>query len=369
MNIKKAIVATLVVSSMLTTLAGPIPAGAKAQEQKQSDHRTIQIDPKLAEKLNQAIKLFAGKDVELQKVGKRELIYNKVVAGLAEVRSVDGKYCVQFDSLKDKEIILWVGGQTTIDQISKQHQEEVLKWLKVIDAKYAKYAKKKYAFEQEVWVSKLNVRAFNPLDRVKLSKEKRYELKGKDFSTFSIDFDDDGQLKTDYLRIDFDKKELDPKLLSTVIAAAKTAFQHKFEMTSAQLAVNVFPITAHGKNKAEAAWVFHDGKVTVYADPNTGEIKGMYNEFGIRVRDHKGISEKEAKEAVAPLAKKLFNIDMNGHSVKWDEHRKDYYFTSKNGMNVRAALDANKKIVYICAGKAADAQFDGYVADMEVKSK
>ncbi|NOJ69807.1 hypothetical protein [Paenibacillus alvei] len=366
MNLKKAIVATLVVSSMLTTLAGPIPAGAKAQEQKQSDYRTIQIDPKLAEKLNQALKLFAGKDVELQKVGKRGLIYKK---GLAEVRSVDGKYYVQFDGVKDKESILYVGGQTaTIDQISKQHQEEVLKWLKVIDAKYAKYAKKQYAFEQEVWVSKRNVRAYAPLDRVKLSKEKRYELKGKDFSTFSIDFDD-GQLKTYYLRIDFDKKELDPKLLSTVIDAAKTAFQHKFEMTSAQLAVNVFPITAHGKNKAEAAWVFHDGKVTVYVDPNTGEIKGMYKEFGIRVRDHKGISEKEAKEAVAPLAKKLFNIDMNGYSVKWDEHSEDYYFTSKNGMNVRAALDANKKIVYIRAGKAAVNPFDGYVADMEVKSK
>lgn len=95
----------------------------------------------------------------------------------------------------------------------------------------------------------------------------------------------------------------------------------------------------------------------------------MYNELGIRVRDNKGISEKEAKEAVAPLAKTLFNIDMNGHSVKWDGNAKDYYFTSKNGTNVRAALDANKKVVYIRAGKAAAPAFKGYVADMEVEAQ
>ncbi|MFD3269653.1 hypothetical protein ACE3MS_05785 [Paenibacillus dendritiformis] len=362
MNLKKAIVATLVVSSMLTTLAGPIPAGAQAaHEQKQSDRWTIQVDPKFTGKLNQAVKLFAGKDVELQKVGKLDF-NNKDLARLAEVRSVDGKYFVQF--FYDIGMILVVGGQTaTIDQISKQDQEEVLKWLKVIDAKYAKYAKKTYAFEQEVGVSSLFSR------NEKISKEKRYELKGIDFSTSSIDFNDDGHMITDHLRIDFDKKELDPKLLQTVIDAAKTAFQHKFEMTSAQLVVDVFPITGQGKNKADVAWVFHDGKITVYADPNTGKIKGMYNELGIRVRDNKGISEKEAKEAVAPLAKTLFNIDMNGHSVKWDGNAKDYYFTSKNGTNVRAALDANKKVVYIRAGKAAAPAFKGYVADMEVEAQ
>ncbi|MCM3342861.1 hypothetical protein M3650_30610 [Paenibacillus sp. MER TA 81-3] len=75
MNLKKAIVAILVVSGMLTALAGPIPAGAapaqeKQQEQQQSDRWTVQVDPKFTDKLNKAVKLFAGKDVEWQKVGK-----------------------------------------------------------------------------------------------------------------------------------------------------------------------------------------------------------------------------------------------------------------------------------------------------------
>ncbi|WP_259392143.1 hypothetical protein [Paenibacillus thiaminolyticus] len=80
------------------------------------------MDPKSTEKLNKAVKLFAGKDVELQKVGKLG-VYS---AYIAEVRSVDGKYFAQYDI--DTGIIWTVGGQTaTLDQISKQDQEDVLK--------------------------------------------------------------------------------------------------------------------------------------------------------------------------------------------------------------------------------------------------
>ncbi|WP_374017930.1 hypothetical protein ABU162_28225 [Paenibacillus thiaminolyticus] len=71
MNLKKAIVATLVVAGMLTALAGPIPARADAaQVKQQADRWTVQVDPKFTEKLNKAVKIFAGKDVELQEVGK-----------------------------------------------------------------------------------------------------------------------------------------------------------------------------------------------------------------------------------------------------------------------------------------------------------
>lgn len=98
--------------------------------------------------------------------------------------------------------------------------------------------------------------------------------------------------------------------------------------------------------------MLQDDKVTIYADTKTGKAISIINELGIKVRDNKGISEKEAKEAVAPLAKKLFNIDIDGYNVKWDSLMKDYYFTKKNGTSVRAALDANKKVVYMKAGGA-----------------
>lgn len=223
MNLKKAIVAILVVSGMLTALAGPIPAGAapaqeKQQEQQQSDRWTVQVDPKFTEKLNRAVKLFAGKDVELQKVGK--LGVN--TATVAEVRSVDGKYFLEFDSETGR---IWtVGGQTaTIDQISKEEQEEVLKLLKGM------YPKKNYAFENEVEV----MHQYTD-EKAELRDEISYYLRGKDFSA-SLNKNWIVQDHVDYIEIDFDKKELDPKLLKTATDAAKTAFNHKFEMKKAQL--------------------------------------------------------------------------------------------------------------------------------------
>lgn len=49
---KKAIIATLVVSGMLASLGGPIPVeAAAAQEQKQPEKVKVQIDKKMADKL------------------------------------------------------------------------------------------------------------------------------------------------------------------------------------------------------------------------------------------------------------------------------------------------------------------------------
>ncbi|WP_374017928.1 hypothetical protein ABU162_28215 [Paenibacillus thiaminolyticus] len=98
--------------------------------------------------------------------------------------------------------------------------------------------------------------------------------------------------------------------------AAKTAFNPKFEMKKAQLQ-GYFSPWKPGQ-KPELKWMLRDDKVTIYADPKSGKINSVINELGIKVRDNKGISEKEAKEAVAPLAKKLFNIDLNGYNVKWE---------------------------------------------------
>ncbi|WP_240463667.1 hypothetical protein [Paenibacillus apiarius] len=325
---------------MLAALAGPIPAGAEAaqekqQEQQQSDRWTVQVDPKFTEKLNKAVKLFAGKDVELQKAGKLG-VYS---AYTAEVRSVDGKYFARYDI--DTGIIWTVGGQTaTLDQISKQDQEAVLKALKGI------YEKKDYAFDNEVEVTHQYTD-----EKAEVRDEITYSLRGKDFSA---DLNKNWVIGEDGLssiKIDFDKNELDPKLLKAATDAAKTAFNHKFEMKQGQLQ-GYFSIWKQGQ-KPELKWMLRDDKVTIYADPKSGKINSVINELGIKVRDNKGISEKEAKEAVAPLAKKLFNIDLNGYNVKWDNLTKDYCFTKKNGTSVRAALDAKKKAVYIKAGSAA----------------
>ncbi len=42
-----------------------------------------------------------------------------------------------------------------------------------------------------------------------------------------------------------------------------------------------------------------------------------------KVKTDKEITAKEAKEVVAPLAKKFFNIDITGYEVKWDDNTKN----------------------------------------------
>ncbi|EPY13364.1 hypothetical protein [Paenibacillus sp. E194] len=59
------------------------------------------------------------------------------------------------------------------------------------------------------------------------------------------------------------------------------------------------------------------------------------------------ITAKDAQEVVAPLAKELFNIDITGYEVKWDNTNKDYGFVKGKETIMRAALDADKNAVYI----------------------
>ncbi|MCY9743992.1 hypothetical protein M5W88_28980, partial [Paenibacillus thiaminolyticus] len=98
--------------------------------------------------------------------------------------------------------------------------------------------------------------------------------------------------------IDIDKKELDPKLLKSAKEAIKTAFDHQFDVTKAEIESQW---THH-------TWVLEDDKVTVYME--NGKAISLINEQGNKVTTNKEMTEKEAKEAVAPLAKKLFNIDI-----------------------------------------------------------
>ncbi|WP_259392142.1 hypothetical protein [Paenibacillus thiaminolyticus] len=214
------------------------------------------------------------------------------------------------------------------------------------------YAKKDYAFDNEFEV----IHQYTD-EKAEVRDEITYRLRGKDFSA---DLNKNWVIGGDHLssiEIDFDKKELDAKLWKAATDVDKTAFNHKFDMKKAQLQ-GCFSPWKPGQ-KPEVKWMLRDDKVTIYADPKSGKINSVINELGIKLRDNKGSSEKEAKEAVAPLAKKLFNIDLNGYNVKWDSLMKDYYFTKKNGTSVRAALDADKTVVYLKSGDNAAHGGDG----------
>lgn len=51
----------MIVSSMLVTVAGPVPVGAAAaQEQPQSNKKRVQIDQAVAAKLQKVLKQVAG---------------------------------------------------------------------------------------------------------------------------------------------------------------------------------------------------------------------------------------------------------------------------------------------------------------------
>nr|WP_272595629.1 hypothetical protein [Paenibacillus apiarius] len=309
---------------MLAALAGPIPAGAEAaqekqQEQQQSDGKKVQIDKKMAAKLQKAVKQFAGKEIKLEDVGELE-------NGLVTVQSADGKYGVFFDPKKEK---IWsVSVKTTIDKVGKKFQDEALEQLKKA------YSKKKYVFNKEVTQSQSYDNS-----KGKLGEYVTYNLDGKDFRARVIANISEGYASAS-ATIDVDKKELDPKLLKTATEASKTAFDHQFDVTKAQ-------IESH-------TWMLQDDKVTIYME--SGKAVSLINEQGNKVTTNKEITEKEATEAVAPLAKKLFNIDITGYKVKWDNLFKDYRFIEKDEITaVRAALDADKNVVYIKSGSRAAA--------------
>lgn len=103
----------------------------------------------------------------------------------------------------------------------------------------------------------------------------------------------------------------------------------------------------------EPNWLLQDDTVMIYVEVKTGEVTSMENVQGKKVTTNKGITEKEAKEAVAPLAKELFNIDITGFEVKWDNRIGYYRFIQNKVTKVRAAFDADKNVVRIDSGSVA----------------
>ncbi|NGP61334.1 hypothetical protein L3476_17315 [Paenibacillus thiaminolyticus] len=330
MNFKKAIVATLVVSGMLSALAGPIPAGAEAaqdkqQVQQQSEKKKVQIDKTMAAKLQKVVQQFAGKEVKLQDVGEQIL----PAATFVKVKSIDGKYVIEFDSENGE--VREVGGKIPIDKISKKDQDIILKALKEA------YAKKTYVFDKEADMTQ----HYND-EKGKLIEYPQYKLTGKDFEA-NLDKLDDSVYG---LTIKFSKEELDPMWLKTVGKAVKTAFDHDFALREAYL-------FAYGEKGQYHSLAFEDKELLVRMEAKTGKVTGKITDVidKRRVKQRKKMTEKEAKETVAPIAKKLFDIDITGYEVKWDNDFGDYRFIQKDDVTaVRAALDTDKNVVYIRAG-------------------
>ncbi|MBG9795754.1 hypothetical protein ABD76_26175 [Paenibacillus dendritiformis] len=327
MNVKKAILASMIVSSMLVTLAGPIPAGAEAaqekpQEQQQSKSKEVQIDKKMAAELQKAVKQFAGKEIKLKDVGELD-----EMVGWVWVHSEDETYSVAY--IQKTKKIWHIRGKQSIDRISKKDQDEILKVLKGM------HAKKKYTFDKEVNVTEYYENPKEPFTH--------YSLSGKDFSAFLLKNMPGSTEKTRIgAAIEFSKKELEPKLLKTAAEAVKTALDRDLDVTKAVLEGNV-------ENKT---WKLKGGKVTLSMDGKTGKVHYVYD-GGRKQVLKKDITEKEAKEAVAPIAKKLFNMDLQGLEVKWDNSARDFIFVQNKETKMVAALDADKNVVYLMHGERA----------------
>ncbi|GAV12817.1 hypothetical protein RQP50_16695 [Paenibacillus sp. chi10] len=320
MNIKKAIVASMIVSSMLVAVAGPIPAGAEAaQEQKQTDNKKVQIDQRLAAKLQKAIKVYAGKEIKLKNVGEKI----ELAPHAAKVESVDGKYAVRFSVGSGG---IWqVDEKVTIDKISKEDQEKVLKVLK------GAYANKTYVFDKEVIMQ----RDYDGKNE-KLGVGLSYQLTGKDFEVYYFKENAPKMPKNEVsaFTIKFTKEELDPKLLETAIGAIKTVFNHDLEVTSANL--------------SRFTWTLEDKDVSL--EMEEGKVVNVYHKTRKAVTTNTKITENDAKEVVAPLAKELFNMDIADLEVKWDSTFKNYYFIKDKQPVLRVALDADKNVAFLTSG-------------------
>ncbi|MFL1675109.1 hypothetical protein [Paenibacillus dendritiformis] len=315
MNFKKAILASMIVSSMLVAVAGPIPAGAEAaQEQKQTNSKKVQIDKTMAVKLQKAVKQFAGKEIKLQNVAE------SLSGSDAKVTSVDGKYIVYFN---DKEGVESIDGPLPLDKISKETQDKVLKALKKA------YAKKTYVLDKEAVL----MQTYDG-KKEKLKDFISYKLTGKDFEAVWRS----GSGFVSEVTIKLAKEDLDSKWLETAAKAIKTAFDHDLNVTEALL-------VSSGENYYMLS--LEDNAVSLVMDAKKGKIVNVFHNTRKKVPTDQRITAKDAKEVVAPLAKELFNIDIAGYEVKWDNTTKDYRFVKGKETIVRAALDADKNAVYI----------------------
>lgn len=327
MNFKKAMMASMIISSLCMTLAGPISVEAVSanEQQKKIETKKFNIDKKLAAKLQKAVEQYAGKTIKLENVGTFQNL-NIVV-----VQSTDGKYGVEFESRQDK---IWnVYEKIKITEVSKKLKDDILKNLKKA------YPNKKYVFNNEVVKSQ-----YYNNSKSEISKEYiTYNLNGEDFQTVAITnpVEREAHIR---VTIQVDKKDIDPKMLKTAQEAIKTVFDHQFDVNKAQLE----------SGWTDREWTLQDDTATVYM--LSGKPISIVNEQGNKVTTSKELTEKEVKEVVAPLAKQVFNVDISEYAVKWDSLFKDYRFVNKEQTTVvRAALDADKNLVYIKTGGRAAA--------------
>ncbi|SYX84094.1 hypothetical protein [Paenibacillus alvei] len=246
----------------------------------------------------------------------------------AKVTSIDGKYVVYFDYKKGE--VRQIDGTIPIDKISKQDQEKILKALK------SAYAKKTYGLDKEVVLSRLYDGKNEKLKDDYFS----YWLTGKDFEAH---WEASGKAEFESrVLIKLAKEELDSKSLETAAKAMKTAFDHDFEITEAQL---------YSKGDKVQTLSLKDNDVSLQMEAKKGKVLNVFNNTRKKVTTNQEVTEKDAKEVVAPLAKELFNIDISGCEVKWDNLFKDYYFVKGKETVLQAALDAEKKPVYIRTSK------------------
>ncbi|MBD8501083.1 hypothetical protein [Paenibacillus arenosi] len=315
MNVKKAILATMIVSSMCAGVAILIPAGVEAAQEKKQTDKKVQIDSKLAVKLKKAIKQYAGKEIKLNNFGEKTEFPSS-----AKVESVDGKYAIFFNI--GSGFIWEINEKVSIDKISKQDQEKVLNVLK------GAYSNKTYVFDKEV----IAQRSYDG-KKEKLGVPLSYKLTGKDFDVYFFKENHPKMPKNavSAFEIKFTKDELDPKMLETAINAVKTVFNHDLEVTAANL--------------RRFTWTLEDKNVLLEIEQ--GKITTLYHKTRKAVTTNKDITEKDAKEVVAPLAKELFNKDIANMEVKWDSTNNNYYFIKDNKIELTVTLDADKNVVLL----------------------
>ncbi|UNK15886.1 M56 family metallopeptidase [Paenibacillus sp. N3/727] len=311
----------------------PASDAVAAQEQQQPDKKKLQLDQVVTTKLQQVLKQVAGKEIKLQDVGK--ISYDYSDNEFAYVESVDGKYAIFFETESGK---VWdVTERLPLDKISKKERDMALQKLKEL------YPNKTYEFDKEVTL----YRSYDD-KKAKFSERVTYQLNGKNFtaSLFSVNTD----LHVTQAIIKFDAGELEPKLLKTAEEAMKTVLNQDVNFKGATLSPD--------------GWFLGDGDAFVEIDAESNKVTSVINmgRMKEKVKTDKEMTAKEAKEVVAPMAEKFFNIDITGYEAKWDDKSKSYSFfeygEDDKGAKVeitkmRVTFDANKNVVSLTSGLKA----------------
>ncbi|MBE9918208.1 hypothetical protein G8C92_29860 [Paenibacillus donghaensis] len=178
------------------------------------------------------------------------------------------------------------------------------------------------------------------------------EFKGKNFivNLTRNGFSTDKTLRVTQAIIKFDANEIEPKVLKTAEEAMKTVLNQDVSFKGATLSMD--------------GWFLTDGDAFVEMDPKSNKVTSVIDmaRKKEKVTTDKGMTAKDAKEVVAPLAKKFFNIDLTGYEAKWDDKSKNYSFfkygKDKKGnkfelTEMRVTFDANKNIVSLTSGTKA----------------